>query len=102
MRPNFCHWRIFHMNTLVRCVLLSALAVGTSAANAATASAAPDGRWDASLIQSSGNVIPFRLDISGSGKSLKGAFYNGFDPYEQTTKASFENGQLVLSIDHYL
>jgi hypothetical protein len=47
-------------------------------------------------------VIPFRLDISGSGARLKGTFYNGFEPYEQTTRASFENGQLVLNIDHYL
>src|SRR5271168_2530168 len=30
-----------------------------------------DGRWDASLI-SNGAIIPFRLDISGSGQTVKG------------------------------
>jgi thiol-disulfide isomerase/thioredoxin len=90
------------MNTFVRCGLLAALTLSASAANGGQSSAALDGRWDATLIQPEGNVIPFRLDISGSGASLKGTFYNGFEPYEQTTKASFENGQLVLSIDHYL
>jgi len=90
------------MNTYVRYALLTALASGPLAAVAASSSAPPDGRWDASLIQANGNVVPFRLDISGSGASLKGTFYNGFEPYEQTTKASFENGQLVLNIDHYL
>ena len=90
------------MNTLVRCAVLAALAAGPLAAGAASSSAAPDGRWDASLIQSDGDVIPFRLDISGSGSTLKGTFYNGFEPYEQTTSASLENGNLVLRVDHYL
>ena len=90
------------MNTLVRCAVLAALASGPLAAGATSASSAPDGRWDASLIQSNGNVIPFRLDISGAGATLKGTFYDGFEPYEQTTSASFENGKLVLNIDHYL
>ncbi len=90
------------MNTLVRCAVLAALASGPLAAGAASSGSPPDGRWDASLIQSNGTVIPFRLDISGSGAALKGTFYDGFEPYEQTTSASFENGQLVLRIDHYL
>src|ERR1700677_5131261 len=59
-----------------------------------------DGRWDATL-QVGSTVIPFRLDISGSGPTLKGTLYNGDDP-EYTTKASFENGTLVLNMEHYL
>jgi thiol-disulfide isomerase/thioredoxin len=59
-----------------------------------------EGRWDAT-ITIHGTVIPFRLDISGSGPSLKGALYNGDDP-EYTTKASFNNGKLVLNMEHYL
>jgi thiol-disulfide isomerase/thioredoxin len=58
------------------------------------------GRWDASLTVN-GSVIPFRLDISGSGATLKGTLYNGDDP-EYTTKASFNNGKLVLNMEHYL
>ncbi len=90
------------MNTLVRCAVLAALATGSLAASAASPVSVPDGRWDASLVQANGNVVPFRLDISGSGANLKGTLYNGFEPYEQTTGASFENGKLVLNIEHYL
>jgi thiol-disulfide isomerase/thioredoxin len=60
-----------------------------------------DGRWDASLVNH-GTVIPFRLDISGSGPSLKGTFYNGFQPYDGTTSATYKDGKLVLDIEHYL
>jgi thiol-disulfide isomerase/thioredoxin len=59
-----------------------------------------EGRWDATLTVN-GAVIPFRLDISGSGATLKGTLYNGDDP-EYTTKASFNNGKLVLDMEHYL
>src|SRR5580658_11388180 len=59
------------------------------------------GRWDASLITKTG-TIPFRLDISGDGATLKGTLYNGWDPFETTTGAKFEKGTLTLNIDHYL
>jgi thiol-disulfide isomerase/thioredoxin len=60
-----------------------------------------DGRWDASLVNN-GPTVPFRLDISGSGPTLKGTFYDGFKPYEGTTSASFQNGVLTLKAEHYL
>src|ERR1700728_1083643 len=60
-----------------------------------------DGRWNASLIQN-GMVIPFRLDISGSGSTVKGTFYDGFKPYDATTSGTFLNGRLVLNVEHYL
>jgi len=66
-----------------------------------TSPAAIDGRWDASLINH-GNVIPFRLDISGTGPSLKGTFYDGFTPYDGTTSATFVDGKLTLDVEHYL
>ncbi len=59
------------------------------------------GSWDASLT-SHGVVIPFRLDIVGSGPDLKGIFYDGFSPYEGTTSATFQDGELVLKVEHYL
>ncbi len=65
------------------------------------ASDAVDGRWDASL-NNHGTVIPFRIDISGSGPTLKGTFYDGFKPYDGTTSAAFQDGKLVLNIEHYL
>jgi thiol-disulfide isomerase/thioredoxin len=82
-------------------ILLSSL--GASIAVAQTA-AAPDslgGRWDASLT-SNGVVIPFRLDIAGSGPTLKGIFYDGSRPYDGTTSATFQDGKLVLNVEHYL
>jgi peroxiredoxin len=60
-----------------------------------------EGRWDAALTTKTGTV-PFRLDISGEGVTLKGTLYNGWDPFETTTGAKFENGTLILNIDHYL
>ena len=60
-----------------------------------------DGRWDASL-DNHGTQIPFRLDISGSGPTLKGIFYDGFKPYDGTTSATFQDGKLTLNVEHYL
>jgi thiol-disulfide isomerase/thioredoxin len=82
-------------------LVLMLASFGASAALAQTTSAAIDGRWDASL-NNHGTIIPFRIDISGSGPSLKGTFYNGFVPYDGTTRATFQDGKLVLDVEHYL
>ena len=74
--------------------------LGAIIASAAFAQSSIDGRWDATL-QAGSTVIPFRLDISGSGQTLKGTLYNG-DDREYTTKASFAKGQLILNEEHYL
>jgi thiol-disulfide isomerase/thioredoxin len=81
--------------------ILGLAAVAVSFGMAETNSASIDGRWDATLTTKTG-VVPFRLDISGEDASLKGTLYNGWDPFETTTGASFQNGVLVLRIDHYL
>jgi len=79
----------------------TAAIVGFGATAAWGASAASiDGRWDAQLTVN-GALIPFRLDISRDGATLKGTLYNG-DDKEFTTKASFQNGTLVLNQEHYL
>jgi thiol-disulfide isomerase/thioredoxin len=75
---------------------------GVALAHEGADAAAVDGRWDAALVRSTGSVIPFRLDISGSGASLKGTLYDGFEPYDGTTHASFQDGKLTLEIEHYL
>src|SRR4051794_18983074 len=59
-----------------------------------------DGRWDATLTLKNAQV-PFRLDISGEGPTLKGTLYNG-DEKETTTSASFKDGTVVLNLEHYL
>jgi hypothetical protein len=72
-----------------------------AAATNTTGSDAIDGRWDAVLVDN-GPAVPFRLDISGSGPTLKGTFYDGFHAYDATTSATFENDKLVLKAEHYL
>jgi thiol-disulfide isomerase/thioredoxin len=90
------------MKTLVRIAAASILC-GTAAAQAADApgAGALDGRWDAVLLNN-GPPVAFRLDIAGSGPTLKATFYDGSRPYDATTSATFEGGQLVLKADHYL
>jgi thiol-disulfide isomerase/thioredoxin len=62
--------------------------------------AAVDGRWDA-ILTSQGQPIPFRLDISGSGPTLKGTLYDGSRPNDGTSSATFEDNKLVLKLDQY-
>jgi thiol-disulfide isomerase/thioredoxin/uncharacterized lipoprotein YmbA len=82
-------------------ILFSSLSALMAVAQNAKASNSVDGSWDASLT-SHGVVIPFRLDIAGSGPDLKGIFYDGFRPYDGTTSATFQDGELVLKVEHYL
>lgn len=79
----------------------ASLALLLASSAAAWADTPVDGRWDAQLVRGE-TVIPFRLDISGEGKTLKGKLYDGFRPYETTTAASFKDDWLVLDIEHYL
>jgi thiol-disulfide isomerase/thioredoxin len=81
--------------------LVALLSASSGAALAQSNAAAIDGRWDA-VISHNGVDVPFRLDISGEGQSLKGTFYDGFKPYDGTTSASFQDGKLTLNIEHYL
>jgi thiol-disulfide isomerase/thioredoxin len=88
------------VGTIVGIILAGGAAPG-AVAHAADSAEVLDGRWDASLLNN-GPAVPFRLDISGSGPTLKGTFYDGFRPYDATTSASFHDGKLVLSAEHYL
>jgi thiol-disulfide isomerase/thioredoxin len=58
------------------------------------------GLWDASVVVNGGIEIPFRFEIAGSGKAIKGSFFNGDEKVTSTT-GSFENGALILSFDEY-
>jgi len=93
------------MKTIWRIASLTVILAGGSPSIAAPQSAGAadsvDGRWNAVLTRN-GTVIPFRLDISGSGPTLKGTLYDGFDPYDGTTSATFQDGKLVLNVEHYL
>ena len=59
-----------------------------------------EGRWDASVTIREAE-IPFRLDLSGTGATVKATVYNGDVP-QTTTNAKFESGTLVLHFEHYL
>jgi hypothetical protein len=80
--------------------LTAAIAAFGAIAAWADSATSLNGRWDATLTVN-GAEIPFRLDISGAGATLKGTLYNG-DDEEYTTQASYENGTLVLNQEHYL
>jgi len=58
------------------------------------------GLWDASVVVNGGIEIPFRFEIAGSGKAIKGSFFTGDEKVTSTT-GSFENGALTLSFDEY-
>ncbi|MGZ3280028.1 MAG: TlpA family protein disulfide reductase [Phenylobacterium sp.] len=74
---------------------------GAAAIAAEPPASAVQGRWDA-VLSRNGVDIPFRLDIKGDGPNLQGVFYDGFRPYDGTTSASFKDGKLTLSVEHYL
>lgn len=82
-------------------LILAALSASAAVAQSSNAELPIDGRWDASLTNN-GPTVPFRLDITGSGPTLKGTFYDGFKPYEGTTSASYQDGVLILKAEHYL
>jgi thiol-disulfide isomerase/thioredoxin len=92
--------KIRKLNPGLPAILLGGLAF-TAAVGAAPAADSIDGRWDASLLNN-GPAVPFRLDISGEGPTLKGTFYDGFKPYDGTTSATFQDGKLILKAEHYL
>ncbi len=82
-------------------LIVSSIGASFAPAHAGAAPDSVDGRWSARLTHGD-LVIPFRLDISGSGPTLKGTLYDGFQPYDGTTSATFQSGRLVLNIEHYL
>jgi len=92
------------MKTLLNAAAVAAIlasAGGAIAAEPSAGGAAVDGRWDA-VLSRNGVDVPFRLDIKGDGPTLQGVFYDGFQPYDGTTSATFQDGKLVLSAQHYL
>src|ERR1700728_1593475 len=82
-------------------VAVAGFGAGIAMAQSTSTPASVNARWYASLINT-GTVIPFRLDISGSGPTVKGTFYDGFKPYDATTSGTFQDGKLVLNAEHYL
>jgi len=57
------------------------------------------GLWDAT-VQVNGVEIPFRMELSTSGTTAKGSFFNG-DAKVTSTSGKFEHGALALTFDYY-
>jgi thiol-disulfide isomerase/thioredoxin len=93
------------MKVLLKATSLAAILSASGAVFAAdtvsTSPAVVDGSWDG-VLSRNGVDIPFRFDVKGAGPTLKGVFYDGFYPYDGTTSATFQNGKLVLNVEHYL
>jgi thiol-disulfide isomerase/thioredoxin len=81
-------------------LLLVAAALALTALPARVEAQSISGLWDASVVVNGGIEVPFRFEIAGSGKTIKGSFFNGDEKVTSTT-GSFENGALTLSFDEY-
>jgi thiol-disulfide isomerase/thioredoxin len=75
--------------------LIGALGAWPTAADAQSIA----GLWDAS-VTAGGVDVPFRFEVSGSGSSVKGTFFNG-DEKITSSSGQFQNGALVLTWDEY-
>jgi len=80
---------------------VAAVSLGVGSVSSFAQTGNLDGRWAATLTEKGGTVIPFRLDISGSGDHVVGTLFNGQDT-ETTTSARIENGSVELKFEHYL
>ena len=65
----------------------------------ALAAQSVSGLWDA-VLTVNGVEIPFRMEFSGAGSSLKASFFNG-DEKVTSTSGGVENGKLVARFDYY-
>lgn len=87
------------MKALVRYAPAALLIAAAFAAAPAAQAPSPSGLWDAAVVVG-GLEVPFRFEISGTGPSVSGWFFNG-DEKVASTGGKFENGSLVLNFDHY-
>jgi peroxiredoxin len=59
-----------------------------------------DGLWDAA-ITANGQEIPFRMEFSGAGSSVKGSFFNGEEKVTSASGLFQQDGGLFLNFDSY-
>jgi peroxiredoxin len=79
--------------TLSLCLFGLFLAASSAGAQSLT------GIWDATVIVDNLDV-PFRMELSGSGADVKGAFFNGDERVTSST-GQFDNGLLLLTFNEY-
>ena len=81
-------------------ILVAAVLLAVVTFPARAGAQALTGLWDATVVVNGGVEIPFRMELAGSGSSVKGSFFNGDEKVTSTT-GKLENGALVLSFDEY-
>jgi thiol-disulfide isomerase/thioredoxin len=86
------------MKTKLFGVIAAALLTVAALPSGATAQSLA-GLWDGVVVVN-GVEVPFRMEFSGAGSAVKGAFFNGDEKITSTT-GRFENGALALSFDEY-
>jgi thiol-disulfide isomerase/thioredoxin len=75
--------------------IFSTILLGARHANAQSI----NGLWDATVVVN-GVEVPFRLELSASGATAKGSFFNG-DDRVTSTSGTFDHGSLLLSYPEY-
>src|SRR5690349_20149638 len=85
------------MGMKARWIVAMAVAAAAWSGHAVTAHAqasALGGLWDAT-VSAGGVEVPFRMELSASGSTVKGTFFNG-DERMTSSSGTFQNGALAL------
>ena len=87
------------MKAASRIVLVSVALFVLSAFAHSAAAQSVAGKWEGTVVVD-GMTIPFRIDISGKGTKLEGAFING-DERVTSTSGRQDHDAMVLNFDQY-
>lgn len=79
--------------------VLAAVVISLVALPSRAAAQSLSGLWDASIVVN-GVEVPFRMEIAGSGSSVKGTFFNG-DEKIPSSSGTFQDDALMLSWPEY-
>jgi thiol-disulfide isomerase/thioredoxin len=87
------------MKAWSRIAFVSLALFASSASTRSAAAQSVEGKWEGT-VDVDGMTIPFRIDISGKGMKLQGAFING-DERVTSTSGRQDHDALVLNFDQY-
>ena len=87
------------MKTWSRIAFVALALFAWSAFSRSAAAQSVEGKWEGTVVVG-GMTIPFRIDISGKGMKLQGAFING-DERVTSTSGRQDHDALVLNFDQY-
>ena len=87
------------MKAASRIALVSLALLALSAFADSSSAQSVAGKWEGTVVVDS-MTIPFRIDISGKGNKLEGAFING-DERVTSTSGRQDHDAMVLNFDQY-